>query len=94
MSRRLGGESASQHPPGTGKSLRFGRAGACAVSVMSVRKEKVRRRGCVFHLSPREVVSSPGKVDLCCSSELSKRGSEESFPREISKRDFQERFPR
>ena len=57
VGRRLGGESASQHPPGTGKSFRFGRAGACAVSVMSVRKEKVRCRGCVFYLSPREVVS-------------------------------------
>ena len=33
--RRLGGESASQHAPGTGKSFRFGRACARAVSVMS-----------------------------------------------------------
>ena len=59
LTRRLGGESASQHPPGTRKSFWFGRACLRAVSVMSVGAEKVPRgivpfiffpRGCLFYL--------------------------------------------
>ena len=42
MDRRLGGDSASQHPPGTGKSFRFGRACVRAVSVMSAREENAQ----------------------------------------------------
>ena len=87
-------------PLGTGKSFRFGRACVRAVSVMSFREEKVRRGGCIFYLSTREIVSfisckilSLGFLWLFPQAtfprELSKRDCQESFPRY-----FQERFPR
>jgi hypothetical protein len=57
VGRRLGGESASQHPPRTMKLCRLCRACVRAVSVMSVRNEKVSRRGCIVYLIAREVIS-------------------------------------
>ena len=56
--RRLGGESASQHPSVTGKSFRSVRACVRAVPVMSFRNEEVALAGRHFlDLFAQEVVS-------------------------------------
>ena len=101
----MGGEKASQHPPGTRKSFRFGRACVLAVSVMSSRKEQVRRGGCIW----REVVSFIswkyfifGILVVVFPKAFPKRMFQDSFPREFSKHNVprnpdrvsQDSFPR
>ena len=92
-------------PPVTGKPFRFVCACGRAVSVMSFREEKVRRRCCIFYFFPgRSYLLSLGNMlpwgfwwlfpQTSFSRELPKIDSQERFPREFPKRDFQERTPR